>query len=317
MGASWTVDDVPDQSGRVAVVTGGSAGLGLETATALASRGANVVLAARDAARAERAAAVIARSAGVEPAAIAVVRLDLASLRSVRTAAEEIGSTQHRLDVLINNAGIMHVPFQRSVDGFELTFAVNHLGHFALTGLLLERLLETPDSRVVTVSSNAHRRAGADFEDVESQRGYEPGAAYDRSKLANLLFAFELQRRLEAAGAKTISLAVHPGNARTDLWRTSSRLEQILIGPRLRPLNFWLAQSAGAGALPTLRAALDPTARGGEYFGPGGLFQYTGPPRRVDSSPSSHDASAQRQLWKLSERLSGVAYRLPDPEGAT
>jgi NAD(P)-dependent dehydrogenase (short-subunit alcohol dehydrogenase family) len=287
-------------------------GLGRETARVLASRGATVILACRDVAKGEAAADSIAVGSGVERDRLRVIRLDLASLASVSTAADEIRASYPRLDLLINNAGVMAIPFVRSEDGFELTFATNHLGHFALTGLLLERLLATPGSRVVTVSSVAHRRGHADFDALESEQGYKPGPAYDRSKLANLLFAYELQRRLDAAGTETISVAAHPGIARTDLWRTSSRLEKALLSPRMRPLTFWLAQSAQEGSLPTLRAALDPDARGGDYYGPTGFGEYTGRPGRVDSNASSHDRSAQRRLWQVSERLSGVSYPLPD-----
>lgn len=284
---------------RTAVVTGAGGGLGLETARALAAHGATVILACRNVGKGEEAAGSIAGSPRV-------IHLDLASLASVREAAEEVRASCAQLDLLINNAGVMTIPFARSADGIELTFATNHLGHFALTGLLLDRLLATPGSRVVTVSSVAHRRATADFADLEHD--YDPGRAYERSKLANLLFAYELQHRLHAAGSGTISLAAHPGIARTDLWRTSSRLERALLSPWLRPLTFWLAQSPRAGALPTLRAALDPEARGGEYYGPGGWSQYTGRPKRVDSSPASHDRAAQLRLWQLSEELTGISY---------
>jgi NAD(P)-dependent dehydrogenase (short-subunit alcohol dehydrogenase family) len=308
----WTIDEVPDQSSRTAVVTGANVGLGRETARVLASRGATVILACRDVAKGEAAADWIAAASAVERGRLRVVRLDLASPASVSAAADEIRASSPRLDLLINNAGVMAIPFARSDDGVELTFAVNHLGHFALTALLLEQLLATPGSRVVTVSSVAHRRGRVDFDALESEQGYEPGRAYDQSKLANLLFAYELQRRLHAAGAETISLAAHPGIARTHLWRTSSRLEKALLSPRLRPLTFWLAQSAEAGALPTLRAALDPDAHGGDYYGPARWSEYTGRPTRVDSTPSSHDRSAQRLLWQVSERLSGISYPLPD-----
>ncbi len=303
---------MPDQSSRTAVVTGANAGIGRETARVLASQGATVILACRDVAKGEAAADWIAGASAAERDRLRVVRLDLASLASVRAAADEIRANYPRLDLLINNAGVMAIPFARSEDGFECTFAVNHLGHFALTGLLLERLLATPGSRVVTVSSVAHLRGNCDLDALESEEGYEPGQAYDQSKLANLLFAYELQRRLHAAGAKTISLAAHPGIARTDLYRTSSRFERALLAPRLRPLTFWLAQSAEAGALPTLRAALDPDAQGGDYYGPAGWRGYTGEPARVDSSPSSHDRAAQLLLWRVSEQLSGISYPLPD-----
>jgi protochlorophyllide reductase len=308
----WTIDEVPDQSSRTAVVTGANAGIGRETARLLASRGATVILACRDVTKGEAAADWIAGTSAAERDRLRVIRLDLASLASVREAADEIRASCPRLDLLINNAGVMTIPFVRSEDGFELTFAINHLGHFALTGPLLEQMLATPGSRVVTVSSVAHQRGKLDLEALESEKGYEPGHAYDRSKLANLLFAYELQHRLPAAGAETISLAAHPGIARTDLYQTSSRLERALLSPRLRPLTFWLAQSAEAGALPTLRAALDPHAQGGDYYGPAGWHQYTGRPERVDSSPSSHDRTAQRLLWQVSEQLSGISHPLPD-----
>ena len=307
----WTVADVPDQSGRTAVVSGANVGLGLATARLLASRGATVVLACRDIVKAERAAGRIRTEAG--RANVDVVRLDLSSIASVREAADEVRSGYPRLDLLINNAGVMAVPYQRTEDGFELTLATNHLGHFALTGLLLDRLLATAGSRIVTVSSVAHRRGLMHFGDLQSEHRYKPADAYGQSKLANLLFTNELQARLDAAGARTIALAAHPGNARTDLWRTSSRLERVLISPRLRLLNFWLVQSAELGALPTLRAAVDPSARGGDYYGPAGPFQYTGYPTRVDSSPRSQDAAARRRLWDVSEQLTGVSYRIPQP----
>ena len=304
----WTLGDVPDQSARTAVVTGANVGIGLETARVLAARGATVVLACRDVAKGETAADLIAAESTTERDRLRIVRLDLASLASVRAAADEIRASCPRLDLLVNNAGVMAIPFARSEGGVELTFAVNHLGHFALTGLLLERVLDTPGSRVVTVSSVAHRRGRLDLETLESDEGYTPGSAYSRSKLANLLFAYELQRRLSATSAKTISLAAHPGIARTELYRTSSGLERTLLSPRLRALTFWLAQSAEDGALPTLRAALDPQARGGEYYGPDGRREYTGRPVRVESVPSSHDRSAQERLWQVSEELSGISY---------
>lgn len=297
-----------DQCGRTAVVTGASSGIGRETARALALRGADVVLACRDTRKGEEAADEIAGASAAARTRLRVVPLDLASLASVHAAADEIRASCARLDLLINNAGVMAIPFALSEDGFELTFATNHLGHFALTGLLLDRLLATPGSRVVTVSSNAHRRARCDFADLDSERDYDAGRAYDRSKLANLLFVYELHRRLHAAGAETTSLAAHPGNARTGLWRTSSRLERALLAPRLRPLTFRLVQSPRDGARPTLRAALDPFARGGDYYGPRGRFQLTGPPVRVRSSAASHDRSAQGRLWQLSEQLTGVVF---------
>jgi NAD(P)-dependent dehydrogenase (short-subunit alcohol dehydrogenase family) len=265
-----------------------------------------VVLACRDLGKAAGAAAQI--RAAAPHAKLDAVRLDLSSLVSVREAADEIRSSHPRIDLLILNAGVMDVPYQRTEDGFELTLATNHLGHFALTGLLLDGLLDTPGSRVVSVSSIAHRRGHMRFDDLQCERSYKPGDAYAQSKLANLLFIYELDRRLKAAGAPTTALAAHPGNAQTELWRTSSRLEQALLRPRLHILNGWLIQTAEAGALPTLRAATDPAARGGEYYGPPGRLQFTGPPARVESNDRSHDMDAQRRLWEESERLTGVAY---------
>jgi NAD(P)-dependent dehydrogenase (short-subunit alcohol dehydrogenase family) len=306
----WTSTEVPDQSGRIAVVTGGSGGLGLETAAVLAGRGAGVVLACRDLGKAERAAGQVRARAG--RADVRVIRLDLARLASVRQAADEIRAACPRLDLLINNAGVMAVPHHRTEDGFELTFATNHLGPFALTGLVLDRLLDTPGSRVVTVSSIGHRMgSGAmNFDDPMFDRGYRPWDAYYQSKLANLLFTYELQARLAAAGAETIALAAHPGNARTELWRHTPGLTRTLYRPALRPVTFWFAQSAPAGALATLRAATDPAARGGEYYGPAGRLQYTGHPARVEPSAQSHDMAAARRLWELSEQLTGVSYRI-------
>ena len=250
----WTLSDAPDQSGRIAVVTGASGGIGLATAKALARLKATVVLACRDPKRAVRAADEIHAVEG--GADVRVVRLDLASLASVRDAAAELRSTCSHIDLLINNAGVMQVPsHRRSEDGFELTFATNHLGHFALTGLVLDRLLAAPRSRIVTVSSLAHRRGVIDVDDLELERGYTPGGAYDRSKLANLLFTYELDRRLRAMGAGTIALAAHPGIVSTDLWRTSSRAERLLTGPP--PAGAQLLARSEPGA----RRAADPSGR--------------------------------------------------------
>ncbi len=295
MAMRWTAQDVPDQSGRTVVVTGGAAGIGLETARVLAERGARVVLACRDPRR-------VPRIAGD----VTAVRLDLASLASVRAAAEEIRTAVPRLDLLVNNAGVMDVPFQRTEDGIELTFATNHVGHFALTGLLLDTMVE--GGRIVTVSSVAHRRGTADFTEPDAD-SYRSGDAYEQSKLANLLFTYELDRRL--AGSGIHALAAHPGIVGSSLWRTSSAMARVMVSKRLRALNFWFAQDSAAGALPTLRAATDPDAHGSDYFGPNGWFEATGAPVRVESTSLSHDETAQRRLWELSEGLTGVRYPLP------
>jgi NAD(P)-dependent dehydrogenase (short-subunit alcohol dehydrogenase family) len=303
----WTEADVPDQKGRTAVVTGANTGIGFETARVLAGRGARVILACRDVGKAE---AAVNRIAGLLPDAdVHAVRLDLASLASVREAAAELSSGYLGIDMLINNGGVMEPPHERTVDGFELTFATNHLGHFALTGLLLDRLLERPGSRIVIVSSEGHARGVIAFDDLQSENGYKPAEAYYQSKLANLLFTYELDRRLRAAGAQTLALACHPGIVLTALYRTRSKLERALLSPRLRLLNSRLVQSTQMGALPTLRAATDHSSGGGEFYGPAGRG-YTGYPVRVESSPRSHDEEAQRRLWQESERLTGVTYSL-------
>ena len=302
----WTEADVPDQTGRRALVTGANAGIGFETAQALAGRGALVILACRDLAGAEAAAHRIVSA--IPNADVETVHLDLASLASVRQAAAEVGAGDGGIDVLINNGGVMEPPYERTVDGFELTFATNHLGHFALTGLLLDRLLGRPGSRIVTVSSEGHARGVIDFEDLHSENGYNPAEAYYQSKLANLLFTYELDRRLRAAGAETIALACHPGIVLTNLYRTRSRLERASLSPRLRFLNSRFVQSTQMGALPTLRAATDPAAQGSECYGPS--RGNTGDPMVVESSPRSHDEEAQRRLWQESERLTGVSYSI-------
>ena len=307
-GDRWTEADVPVQRGRTAVITGANTGLGFETARVLAARGAQVVLACRDLGQAKEAAVRILSgspaAAEVVPADLHAVRLDLASLASVREAAEEIAAAYGPVDLLINNAGVMMTPFRRTADGFELQLGVNHLGPFALTGLLLGRTLGREGSRVVTVSSNGHKSGRIDFDDLQSQRRYRRMAAYYQSKLANLMFTYELQRRLAAAQAQTQAFAAHPGKARTKLIRylpAWMRWEDLVIE---QPLG----QSAAMGARATLRAAADPAACGGEYYGPGGRGELTGHPRLVASSERARDVEAQQRLWRESERLTGVSY---------
>jgi NAD(P)-dependent dehydrogenase (short-subunit alcohol dehydrogenase family) len=291
--------DVPDQGGRTAVVTGANSGIGFETARVLAEHGATVILACRDVTRGEAAAARIGG-----PGPVAVQHLDLGSLTSVRTAASEIHDRHQRLDLLINNAGLMMPPYGTTSDGFERQFGTNHLGHFALTGLLLDLLLPTAGSRVVTVSSNMHRAGRLNIADLQSAQRYRRVAAYGQSKLANLLFTYELQRRLAAAGARTSALAAHPGTAITAL----TRYFPPAVDRAYHAIGQPIAQQPQSGALPTLRAATDPGARGGEYYGPDGWLEFKGHPHRVSSSARSHDEQAQRQLWQESERLTGVRY---------
>ena len=301
---TWTEKDVPDQSGRVAIVTGSNTGLGYDNARALAARGATVVMAVRDTAKGDAAADRIRE---LTPGAVVVVhKLDLGSLASVRTAGAELAAAYPRIDLLINNAGVMYPPKQTTVDGFELQFGTNHLGHFALTGLLLNNLLSVDGSRVVVVSSIAHNiRAKIDFADLQWEtRRYDRVASYGQSKLANLMFAYDLQRRLAAAKAKTIAVAAHPGVAATELVRH-------VPGAGLPGVN-WLSgrllNTSELGALATLRAATDPAVQGGQYYGPDGFKELRGYPVVVTSSPQSHDTALQARLWSVSEELTGVTY---------
>jgi NAD(P)-dependent dehydrogenase (short-subunit alcohol dehydrogenase family) len=298
----WSAADVPDQHGRTAVVTGANSGIGFEAARVLAERGATTILACRDLGRGKQAAARI--EAAAPSAAVTVVRLDLASLASVREAAEVIAAGHERLDLLINNAGLMMPPRGTTEDGFELQFGINHLGHFALTGLLLPAMLGVPGSRVVTVSSNGHRAGRIGFDDLQWQRRYRRMRAYGQSKLANLLFTYELQRRLVAAAAATAALAAHPGTAATGLVRHLPSAVQTLNRVLMPPLT----QSAEMGALPMLRAATDPAAGGGEYYGPGGRMQMMGYPVLVSSSARSHDRAVAGRLWQVSQELTGVTF---------
>jgi len=300
----WTDENIPDQTGRVAVVTGANTGIGYSTAAHLARRGATVVLAVRDTAKGEQAAARI--RAERPRGEVEVQQLDLSSLASVHAAAATLGARHDHLDLLVNNAGVMYTPFRRTADGFELQFGTNHLGHFALTGLLLDRLLVAPGARVVTVSSIGHRyRSALQLDDVRSERRYSRTAAYGRSKLANLLFTYELQRRLSAAGADLIALAAHPGVAATELGRNSPAPLRALLG-----LVDPVLQTPDMGALPTLRAATDPAAVGGSYYGPGGFGGVAGHPTVVASSARSHDAGLQAQLWAASQELTGVQFEV-------
>jgi NAD(P)-dependent dehydrogenase (short-subunit alcohol dehydrogenase family) len=300
----WTAQAIGSQQGRTVVITGANAGIGLEAAKALAARGATVALACRNPTKAQEA---VARITDAAPGAdVGAVTLDLTSLTSVRRAADEILSRYPRLDLLINNAGVMMTPLGRTEDGFELQIGTNHLGHFALTGLLLERLLAVPNSRIVTVSSFAHRQGRIDLDDLHfQQRRYRPTTAYGQSKLANLLFTYELQRRLAATNASTIAIAVEPGVVPTDLPRYASAINRFTA----RLLTAVAGQRSPAmGALCTLRAATDPAVRGGEYYAPGSLAGWRGYPTRIESSARSHDADLQRRLWAESERITGVSY---------
>lgn len=301
MSANWTAADIPDQSGRVAIVTGSNSGLGYDTAAILAGKGAHVVMAVRNL---DKGKGALERLQKATPDAdVTLQELDLSSLDSVRKAAESMRAAYPRIDLLINNAGVMYVPKREATkDGFEMQFGTNHVGHFALTGLLLDNLLTVDGSRVVTVSSVGHRiLAKIHFDDLHWERSYNRIAAYGQSKLANLLFTYELQRRLKAKGAPTVALAAHPGFSDTELMRYL---------PSNIPDFLWklFAQPADKGALPTLRAATDPNAQGGQYYGPDGIGEVKGSPKVVASSAQSHNEDIQRRLWTVSEELTGVIY---------
>ena len=297
---------VPDQGGRTALITGANSGLGLQTAIRLAQADATIIMACRNP---DKAAAALEEVRAVAPeASVSTLALDLASLDSIREAAQEVHAGHDRLDLLINNAGVMAIPRQLTVDGFETQFGTNHLGHFALTGLLLDLIVATPHSRVVTVSSNAHKMGRITFDDLMGERRYERWSAYGQSKLANLLFTFELQRRLTAAASGTIAVAAHPGWAATHL-QTSGR--GVTAGPWFaitETANRLIAQSDAMGALPTIHAATSPDVIAGGYYGPDGPFEVRGLPTQVDANGRAKDAAVARQLWARSEELTGVPF---------
>ena len=296
----WTLNQIPDQTGRVAVITGANTGIGFETAAALAAKNAQVVLACRNQQKAEDAIERI--RARTPDAELRFIPFDLASLASVKDFAETLRSDSDRLDLLINNAGLMVPPLGHTEDGFELQFGCNHLGHFALTGRLLDLMQTIPEARVVTVSSLTHRMGAMDFDNLNAEKGYKKMSAYGQSKLANLLFTFELQRRLADTGSDVIAVAAHPGWTGTDLQRHTSLIEFFGL----------LAQRPARGALPTLRAAVDPKVRGGDYFGPRGLFELRGLPKKVGTTQAAKNELDARRLWHLSEELTGVSFLSKD-----
>ena len=300
--SGWTATDIPDQHGRRAVVTGANSGIGFHAALELARHGAEVVLACRDAGRG--AAAVKRIKDGAPGASVELRALDLADLASVRAFAADLDTAP---DLLVNNAGVMAIPRRTTADGFEMQLATNHLGHFALTGLLLPALLRRPEPRVVTLSSTMHRTGRIDFDDLQGERSYRRWGAYSQSKLANLLFAFELARRAAAADSPLISVAAHPGYAATNL--QSARLEDGVVAwaeaQAMRVGNLVFAQSDAAGALPTLYAATMDIP-GGAYVGPDGRGESRGHPRLVGASKAATDLETARRLWEISEELTGV-----------
>jgi NAD(P)-dependent dehydrogenase (short-subunit alcohol dehydrogenase family) len=295
---NFTAADVPDQAGKTVFITGANTGLGFEAAKTLAGKGARVLIGCRSKDKAEQARKKIL--AEYPKADVAIVELDLGNLKSISEAAA-IVAKEPQLDILINNAGIMIPPYELTVDGFESQFGVNHLGPFALTGLLLGKLRDNPNARIVSTSSIAHKRGKIHFDDINAERGYNPIVRYSQSKLANLYFAYELQRRLEAAGDTVISVAAHPGIADTELSRYIPK-PLMLLAPLFRPLFNTPAQ----GAWPTLCAATSDEVAGGDYYGPSKRGETAGPARKVQSTRRSHDLETARKLWDLSIEMTGV-----------
>jgi NAD(P)-dependent dehydrogenase (short-subunit alcohol dehydrogenase family) len=291
----WTTSDMPDQDGRTFVITGANSGIGLEAARAVGAAGARVVVACRDTAKGEHAVGELEGDFDVR-------RLDLADLSSVRAFAAGV---EGDVDVLVNNAGVMAVPRSKTADGFEMQLGTNHLGHFALTGLLLGRIRD----RVVTISSGAHRMGRMNFGDLQSERRYQRWMAYGQSKLANLLFMMELQRRLDAAGSDVLSVAAHPGYAATGLQSHTESIQDQIMGV----FNHVVAQSAAMGALPTLYAATADVP-GAAYVGPDGLLEQRGHPHLVDMSGAAKNQEAAKRLWEISEELTGVTFALGSGE---
>jgi NAD(P)-dependent dehydrogenase (short-subunit alcohol dehydrogenase family) len=312
----WTAEDLPDLSGKTIVVTGGNSGIGFEAAREFARVNADVVLACRRPDSADDAIATIRRQ---HPnARVEFIPLDLSSLASVRQFADSFRKSRPALHALCNNAGVMAIPYRRTTDGFEMQFGTNHLGHFALTGLLLEPLAASGGARVVTVSSGAHRIGAIRFDDLNWERSYRKWLAYGQSKLANLLFMFELQRRLERAGLPITSVACHPGYAATNLQSAGARMTGSSIMEQFwGAMNRVFAQSAAMGALPTLYAATSPGVHGGDYIGPDGFQEGWGYPKRVPCSAAAQDRAAGSRLWEISAQMTGVSYEALAPRPAS
>ena len=294
----WTAENIPNQKGKVAIVTGSSSGIGFETARVLAEKQATVIIAVRNLEKGNKAAEkILAQNKNAD---VKVMELDLANLGSVEKFAENFQKDYSQLDLLINNAGVMIPPYSKTADGFELQFGTNHLGHYALTGLLLEVLLKTEGARIVNVSSGAHKVGNLNFDDLTwEKRGYSAWRAYGDSKIANLYFTFELDRQLKEKKLNLLVTAAHPGYTATELQRNMGILEF---------LNNIFAQDISMGALPTLRAATEGGLKGGEYFGPGGFMEMWGFPIRVESNSLAKDAEIAKKLWEVSEELTRVKF---------
>jgi NAD(P)-dependent dehydrogenase (short-subunit alcohol dehydrogenase family) len=315
MSSPWTPAQIPNLSGKTAIITGANSGIGYQAAVELARHGAHVVLCVRDPHKGHAALESLLREAaighvgqGLSRTSAEIALLDLASFASIRKFALGFNARRQPLDILINNAGVMALPTrQLTDDGFERQFGTNHLGHFALTGYMVPQLLGAPEPRVVTVSSLAHRNGKIDFDNLQSERSYTPWKAYQNSKLANLLFAFELHRRARAVGSKLLSIACHPGISRTNLVSSgpgSDFKTNLLFGP----LRF-LTSPDSEGAEPTLYAAANPLAHSGEYIGPDGFLEFRGHPKVVRGRRKAHDPDVAAKLWTVSEQLTGITFR--------
>jgi len=304
---NWTITDIPDLTGKTVIVTGGNSGLGFESVKAFALKGARVIMACRSMAKGEEAKKQIIKF--LPTADIIVMELDLTDLKSIRNFTSKFKQNHSRLDVLLNNAGIMMVPYGLTVDGFENQLGTNHLGHFALTGLLLGVLKNTPSSRVVNVSSMAHRNGKMDFNNLMYTDGkdYSSVKAYSRSKLSNLLFTYELQRFFDKNKIGTIALAAHPGFSDTNLVNHLTKKWYYRV---LKPLVFKVAQPASLGVLPQIRASVDPNAKATEFYGPDGKHQMSGYPVVVKPKETAYNTENARKLWEASEKLTSVIYSL-------
>jgi NAD(P)-dependent dehydrogenase (short-subunit alcohol dehydrogenase family) len=301
---NWTFNNIPNLTGKTVIITGGNSGLGFEAVKALSRNNGEVILASRSVERGEQAKEAI--QSEYPQANIEVRELDLADIDSIKEFTSEFYKTHRKLDVLLNNAGVMWCPYNKTKDGFESQMGTNHLGHFALTGLLLDALKEAGNARVVTVSSMGHRNAELDLDNFMFEKGgYKPTLAYYNSKLANLHFTYELQRKFDEHELDIISVAAHPGGSATNLAR---HIEKDLRFRLLKPLFYLMAQSAAMGTLPQVRASVDPDVSGGEYHGPGGFNEMRGHPVLVQSSEASHDREAAKRLWEMSEELTNVTF---------
>ncbi|MCB8945656.1 MAG: SDR family NAD(P)-dependent oxidoreductase [Ardenticatenaceae bacterium] len=300
MTTNWTTTHIPNLNGKVAVITGANSGIGFETAKVLAAKEATVVMACRNLEKANQAAQEI--RLGNKRARLEIMQLDLANLASVRKFVETFKAKYTQLHLLINNAGVMIPPYTQTADHFELQFGANHLGHFALTGLLFDIILATPQARIVNISSMAHRMGAGtiDFDNLNAEKGYNPRNAYAQSKLANLLFTLELNKRLAKLGSDVIATAAHPG------WTVTGLQKGFL-----HKASEWIGQQPEMGALPTLRAALDPKAQRNDYFGPSGFMEMRGYPQKVETSAAAKDSDLAQRLWHVSEKMTGVSYAWP------